>query len=543
MSKPSDRDSGFDALRKKIIGLGERSFRKSHYPTLQEHLSRLERFRSLLDQTRDIIVLIEVPSGRVVDINESASTLLGYSREELLTKTAADLWSGEVAEFVKRHSQEDPVEFGTTSIECPMITIQGTPFPVEVTLRHARFDESIFVVAVARDVTDRKRLEEQLRQVQKMEAIGTLAGGVAHDFNNLLQVVLGYADMLLRGKAEEHPDRKGILAIRRAAKDGSDLVKGLLAFSRKVEIKPRIIEVNHLVKQVGEMLYRTIPRMIEIELILADDLKSVSADPNQMEQVLLNLAINARDAMPEGGRLTIETKNATLGEQYCTPFLGLEPGTYVELSISDTGHGMEKEVLSHIFEPFYTTKATDRGTGLGLAMVFGIVKSHMGHITCYSEPGMGTTFRIYLPASTAEVKSDVPMNSEMPAGGTETILLVDDDETLRTLGTEMLAVAGYKVMIATNGREALEVYTRNKDEISLVILDVVMPEMGGQECFDELIRIDPQVKILIASGFSGNGPGKNVPKRRGAGFIAKPFDLKQILLAVRRCLDSPVEPR
>jgi two-component system, cell cycle sensor histidine kinase and response regulator CckA len=230
-----------------------------------------------------------------------------------------------------------------------------------------------------------------------------------------------------------------------------------------------------------------------------------------------------------------------LRDRYCKPLLGVEPGNYVLLTISDTGHGMDKEVLNHIFEPFYTTKATDKGTGLGLAMVFGIVKSHMGHITCYSEPSIGTTFKIYLPASDAEMASDIPMSTEMPTGGTEIILLVDDDETLRTLGTEMLQVAGYTVLTAKNGREALEVYSRNKDEISLVILDVVMPEMSGKQCLDELTRIDPQAKVLIASGFSSNGPGKDVLQSRGVEFIAKPFDLKQILLAVRRCLDSPTE--
>jgi two-component system, cell cycle sensor histidine kinase and response regulator CckA len=538
MSRRSDDDASFEALRKRIIGLGERSFRKSHYPALQEHLARLERFRSLLDQTRDMIVLIEVPSGNLVDVNESACILLEYSRNELLTKTAGDLWSNEIAEFVKRHPEESRMELETTSIESPMITSQGRLFPVEVNLRYARFGEAVFVVAVARDVTDRKRLEEQLRQIQKMEAIGTLAGGVAHDFNNLLQVILGYTEILLLGKAKDHPDRKGILAIHRAAKDGSDLVKGLLAFSRKVQIKPRAIDLNHLVTDVREMLYRTIPKMIEIELILADDLSMVAADPGQMEQVLLNLAINARDAMPEGGKLTIETKNTTLGDNYCKPHLGIEPGNYVLLTVSDTGPGMEKDVVSHIFEPFYTTKAIDKGTGLGLAMVFGIVKSHNGHITCYSEVGVGTTFGIHLPVTKAEIESAVPIDMEMPAGGTETILLVDDDEALLTLGTEMLELGGYSVLTARDGREALEVFGRSKDEISLVILDMVMPGMSGKQCLDELIRIDPKTKILVASGFSGHGPAQNGVASGGAGFIAKPFDLRQILLAVRRCLDN-----
>jgi two-component system cell cycle sensor histidine kinase/response regulator CckA len=538
MNKRYERDESFNSLRKKIIGLGERSFRKSHYPTLQEHLGRLERFRSLLDQTRDSILVMEVPSGRVIDANQSATKNLGYSREELLGKTAENLWPEEVLEFLNRAPQEPQEEAEAKLIECLMSTRQGKRFPVEVVLRHAWFDESVYAVAVARDISQRKMLEEQLQESQKMEAIGTLAGGVAHDFNNLLQVILGYADMLLQKKQNEDPDRKGLLAIRRAAKDGGDLVRELLTFSRKAGIASRPINLNDEVKRIQELLSRTIPKMIEIELDLADELKTVSADPRHMEQVLLNLAINARDAMPEGGKLTIETKNAILDAEYCRFNLQVEPGEYVRLAVSDTGHGMDRDTVEHIFEPFYTTKSTGKGTGLGLATVFGIVKSHGGHITCSSEPNMGTTFKIYLPTVASDREKEPETITETIPRGTETVLIVDDEPVILELGQEILRACGYAVLTASNGQDALELYRRKKDEIALVILDLIMPHMGGRECLEQLLKIDPDVRVLVGSGAAFNESTKEAIEHKAAGFISKPYEAKELLRAVRTVLDE-----
>jgi len=349
---------------------------------------------------------------------------------------------------------------------------------------------------------------------------------------------LSYSDILLVGKDKEAPDRRGLLAIRQAARDGGDLVKGLLTFSRKGEISLRPTNLNLEVKRVREMLSRTIPKMIEIELILADDLKTVNADPGQMGQVLLNLAVNARDAMPEGGKFVIETKDVTISEEYSRTHLEVEPGEYVLLIVSDTGHGMEKEVVEHIFEPFFTTKEPDKGTGLGLATVFGIIKSHKGNIMCYSEPGTGTTFKIYLPAMVREVESDVAMTTEMPVFGTETILLVDDEDQIRELGKEMLGTAGYNVLTASNGQEALELYRNEKPEISLVILDLIMPKMGGRVCLDELLEFDSSARVLVASGYSANGPTKEALQAGAKGFISKPFEAKELLRIVRKVLDE-----
>jgi PAS domain S-box-containing protein len=393
-------------------------------------------------------------------------------------------------------------------------------------------------VHVIRDVTEQKNLQKQLLQAQKMESIGTLAGGIAHDFNNLLQVILGYSDMLLFKKNPTDPDYARLHAIRQAGRDGAELAKGILAFSRRLEPNAHPIDLNNEIIRVQKMLERTVSKMIRIEILLADNLMTVNADPGQMEQILLNLAINAQHAMPDGGRLTIETANVILDEDYSRTHLDVEPGKYVLLTVSDTGHGMDREVMEHIFEPFYTTKGPGEGTGLGLAMVFGIVKSHKGHIRCYSEPDTGTAFKIYLPAIFNEIEQDVAETRQMPAFGTETILLVDDEKSIRKLGEQMLRMAGYTVLTATNGIEALKVYRSNQDRIALVLLDLMMPEMGGKRCLQELLKINPRVRVVIASGYSANGPTKDALVSGAKEFVNKPFDVKDLLQIVRRTLDE-----
>jgi CheY-like chemotaxis protein len=298
------------------------------------------------------------------------------------------------------------------------------------------------------------------------------------------------------------------------------------------------MDLNRTVEQVQGLLTRTIPKMIEIELRLADDLKMVNADPTQLEQVLMNLAVNAKDAMREGGKLFIETRNVSLDKGYCDTHLGGKPGDFVLLMVSDTGHGIDQETLEHIFEPFFTTKGVGRGTGLGLAMVYGIVKSHNGYITCYSEVGHGTTFKIYLPAVEEAPEAPREREERLPQGGTETILLVDDEESVRQLGKQMLEVVGYRVLVASDGEEALALYPKRMGDVALVILDLIMPGMGGKTCGEALLRLNPRVKLLIASGYSVNGRLEE-PLRSGArGFISKPYDLRDLLKRVRHILDE-----
>jgi PAS domain S-box-containing protein len=394
-------------------------------------------------------------------------------------------------------------------------------------------------VSVNRDVTQEVALEAQLLQAQKMEAVGTLAGGIAHDFNNLLQVIQGYTEVLLNGVSQNQPNYEPLQKIHRSAKRGAELTRQLLTFSRKVQSERRPLDLNHEVEQLRNLLQRTIPKMIEIELYLAETPAIVNGDPVQVEQALMNLAVNAMDAMPEGGKIIIETEKVTLNEEFCKAHLGARPGQYVMLSISDTGHGMSKETLEHVFEPFYTTKEVGKGTGLGLAMVYGIVKNHEGYILCYSEPETGTTFKIYLPAIEHEGDKDHPRDLEdQLQGGTETILLVDDEEYIRELGVELLGDAGYTVITATDGESGLELYRQKQEQIDLVILDLVIPGMGGKRCFEEVLKVNPRAKILIVSGYSANGPGKEAIEAGARDFVGKPFDVEHMLKVVRNILDQ-----
>ncbi|GAI75457.1 unnamed protein product, partial [marine sediment metagenome] len=348
-------------------------------------------------------------------------------------------------------------------------------------------------IETLQDVTEQKHLEAQLLHAQKMEAVGTLTGGIAHDFNNILQSISGYIQLLLMRKGDDGPDLDYLDQIDGSIQRASELIRQLLLFSRKVESKLRPVDLNRNVVLVQGLLTKTIPKMVNIELHLAGDLKIINADPIQLEQAMMNLVVNARDAMPDGGKLIIETENAVLDEEYCKSHLGATPGEYVLLTISDTGSGMEKETLEHIFEPFYTTKEAGSGTGLGLAIVYGIVKSHGGYIMCYSEPGEGTTFKIYFPVLESEVIEEVPEPEEVEEiqGGDETILLVDDEETILDIGKDILGQYGYTTIEARSGEEAIDIYEKEKDRIGLVILDVGMPGMGGHKCLRELLEIDP----------------------------------------------------
>ena len=361
------------------------------------------------------------------------------------------------------------------------------------------------VLAFLIDVSETKSLRAQLYQAQKMEAIGTLAGGIAHDFNNLLTVVTGYGELLLAAKKPGDSEYEDLQKICSAGRRGAELVRGLLTLGRKAQSKPAPLNLNRSVEQSTMLLERTIVKMLEIEVILEEDLAIIHADPTQMDQILMNLAVNARDAMPRGGRLTIETKNVVLDKEYCRSQVEAREGPHVMLRVTDTGLGMDEETRERIFEPFFSTKDPGRGTGLGLAMVFGIVKQHGGHITCESQPGHGTTFRIYFPVSEGE-PAQVDVSDDLAQlTGSETILLVDDEEPVRNLGQRILVPAGYTVLTATNGREALDLYVREKDSIDLVILDLVMPEMDGRSCYEALQLIDPEIKIILTSGYGSAG--------------------------------------
>ena len=401
-------------------------------------------------------------------------------------------------------------------------------------------------VLVFRDITDRKNaekekeeLENQLQQAQKMEAIGTLAGGVAHDFNNLLQAINGYTQLLLMEKSDNDPDYSSLKAIHKACFRASDLVRQLLLFSRKADSSKRPIDIPNEVEQAKKILERTIPKMVQIQVHTEARLWSINADPVQIEQMLLNLGTNAADAMPNGGRLLFKIENTTLDDEYAKLHMNAKRGKYVLLTVSDTGHGMDTDTIKNIFDPFFTTKEPGKGTGLGLASVYGIVKSHGGYIFCNSEVGQGTTFKIYLPAIVQpEVEQAESFEPERIPHGTETILLVDDEEAIRSFVQQVLSKFGYTVMAASTGEEALKVYTAKPNEIDLVTMDLGMPGMGGHKCLIELLNFNPEAKVIITSGYSFDLQVKKSMEAGAKGYIGKPYQVTDLLNTVRAVLDK-----
>ncbi|HDQ40090.1 MAG TPA: PAS domain S-box protein [Desulfonatronum sp.] len=390
---------------------------------------------------------------------------------------------------------------------------------------------------------ERERLQMQLLQAQKMESIGTLAGGVAHDFNNLLQAMSGNVQLLLANKQQDHPDVRRLHTIAKSIDRSARLVQQLLIFSRKAEVQRQRVDLNHEVRETARILERTIPRMVRIELRLDEQLWPVHADPAQIELVLLNLGSNAAHAMPDGGRLVVETRNVILDEGFVRRHSWSRPGGHVLLSVTDTGCGMDKSTLEHIFDPFFTTKEVGLGTGLGLASVYGIVRSHDGLILCSSEPGQGTTFKIYLPAAPKpEGTVDAAAHEGKSAHvGSGTILVVDDEEVIRDVTREALEGSGYAVIGAASGEEALVVYAGKGQTVDMVILDLNMPGMGGRRCLEQLLEINPEIRVLIVSGYSSAGQAREI-SHGAAGFLGKPYQLAELLSKVRGVLEGAKPP-
>jgi two-component system, cell cycle sensor histidine kinase and response regulator CckA len=500
-----------------------------------------QMFRLFSEQSLMSVAILQ--DGIYKYANRAMSDLCEYSTQEILTWGAEEFLAvvhpddrSLVMEQARLKQMGDPRQ--RTQYSFRIVAKSGRAKWVEIYSKTVQFRNRGANLLTMIDVTGRKQAEKQLLQSQKMEAIGTLAGGIAHDFNNLLQAVLGYTDLLLMRRDQSDPDRQKLEIIRHAARDGADLVSRILTFSRKAESKARPIDLNEEIRRGEKLLRRTAPKMIEMELVLADDLSIIDADPAQIEQMLLNLAVNAHHAMTDGGKLLIETNNVSLSGDYLIPGLDAKPGKYVLLTVSDTGAGMSPEVLDRVFEPFFTTKSNGEGTGLGLSIVHGIVTQHGGYIRCYSEPGTGTSFKIYFPVSATDRIWESAETREMPAFGTETILLVDDDDLIRIVAKEMIEMGGYTVLTARSGEDALVMYAAHREEISLVILDLIMPGMGGKRCLEELLRINPNARVLIASGYSPNALTQDGTRSGAKGFAQKPYDAKDILAAIRKVLDA-----
>ena len=369
-----------------------------------------------------------------------------------------------------------------------------------------------------------------------MEAIGTLAGGIAHDFNNILMGIQGNASLLEMRLDPGHPGREKIKNIEKYVESGTELSRQLLGFARSGKYNVKASAINEIIEKTSSMFART-KKEVRVQHQLAKDAWAVEVDRGQIEQVLLNLYINAWQAMPDGGDLFLITENLNLDENYVRPYK-VKPGRYVKVSVADSGVGIDKKDLERIFEPFFTTKEMGRGTGLGLASVYGIIKSHGGHINVYSEPGQGTTFNFYLPASSRQAAEVPKAEVAVVRKGRETILLVDDEEMIIDVGCGLLGELGYTVIPARSGQEALEIYSARQAEIDLVVMDMIMPGMGGGETFDRLKRINPAVKVLLSSGYSINGQASHIMERGCDGFIQKPFNLQQVSVKVREILDK-----
>jgi len=391
----------------------------------------------------------------------------------------------------------------------------------------------------AEDRAENRLLEVQLRQSQKVEAVGRLAGGIAHDFNNLLTAIIGYSDILLHDLGANNPLKADVIEIKKAGQRAATLTSQLLAFSRKQVLQPRVLDLNEVVADMDKMLRRLIGEDIELVTHFGPELGRVKADPGGLEQVLMNLTVNARDAMPQGGNLTIETSNAELDDAYARKHIAVVPGSYVMLAVSDNGCGMDAETQSHLFEPFFTTKELGKGTGLGLSTVYGIVKQSGGYIWVDSEPGTGTTFKIYLPrvSETKETEAFIQEKTEMLTGS-ETVLVVEDESTVRNLVRSLLQRSGYTVLEATHGEEALRTVVRQEGTIHLMVTDVVLPHMSGRQLAERLATIRPNVRVLYISGYTDNAIVKHGVLDPEIAFLQKPFTPEALLRKVRDVLDA-----
>jgi PAS domain S-box-containing protein len=505
------------------------------------------RYRLLFESNPFPMWVFDQETLRFLAVNDSAVRHYGYSMDEFLSMTIKDI----------RPSEDVPVliEFMSTSPSSPNEssawrhqTKDGTTIDVEITSSPLSFAGQAAKLVLAIDVTARKKaenslreLEDQLRQSQKLEAIGQLAGGVAHDFNNLLTAISGHSDMCLRRLTPEDPIFRRIEQIKKAGDRAAGLTRQLLAFSRKQILQPKVLQLNDIVVDMNKMLRRLIGEDIDLMMGLGVDLGHVKADPNQVEQVLMNLAVNARDAMPKGGKLTIETSNVQVGEEFASHHISVPPGAYVMLAVSDTGCGMDAATQARIFEPFFTTKEVGKGTGLGLATVYGIVKQSGGTVWVYSELGHGTTFKIYLP-SVLRSERALPLNQpeQELTKGTETILLVEDEEVVRDMASEILRDTGYQVLEASNGKKAIELSSRYSGEIHLMLTDVVMPQMSGRELAEQLLTTRPEMNVLFMSGYTDDAIVHHGVLDEGTAFIAKPFSPEALTHKVRETIDAKV---
>ncbi|HKE23692.1 MAG TPA: ATP-binding protein [Bryobacteraceae bacterium] len=494
---------------------------------------------ALLESASQAIVSID-REGKIVLANPRTEEMFAYTREELLDHDI-ELLLPETKRVT--HSMQRTDYFNGPHVRPMGIGMElsgrrkdGSEFPVEVSLSYVEIEEGLFAIAFVSDISQRKTLEEQLQHAQKMEAVGRLAGGVAHDFNNMLTVISGYNRMLLDELSPLDPLRSYVEEALTAADRAAELTNQLLAFSRRQIMQPKVINVNTVVRQSDKMLRRLIGEDIELVFLLKDDVGNIKVDPGHLDQAIINLAVNSRDAMPLGGRLTVETANVHLDENYARSHVGVKPGEFVMIAVSDNGTGMDASTRQHIFEPFFTTKEKGKGTGLGLATVYGTVKQAGGDIWVYSEPGRGTTFKLYFPR-VMETSTETPREEPARlAQSLETVLVVEDEQSVRDLTVKMLQKLGYRILTAASGAEAIEISCTHPGRISLLLTDVVMPNMSGRQLADVLRPQRPDMKVLFLSGYTEDTIVHHGVLDENVQFLPKPFSREVLAKKIRDVL-------
>jgi PAS domain S-box-containing protein len=521
---------------KSVAILNAFSIRKYRNGEVSPKLKELDRrYFELFENANDILFTLDL-AGKFTSLNKAGELTSGYKLDEALNMTVMQIIPAEQLEEIQSLFSRAAAGSIIHSIEVEILAKDGRRIPLEVNAKAIyQRGKPIGVQGIARDIRQRKLLQKQLIHAQKMEAVGRLAGGVAHDFNNILTIIGCYSDLLLGELRPDDPKLEYVQQIKGAGKKGSWLALQLLAFSRKQTRSPRVLEINSVISECTKMLDRIIGKDIRVQTRLAPDIGTIKADPGQIEQIILNLAINARDAMPSGGQFVISTRNSELDEDFVSGHLGSHPGSYVTLEVSDTGEGMDAETQMHIFEPFFTTKEEGKGTGLGLATVYSIVKQNNGYIWVESQLGHGTVLTIHLPRTQEMICTDSP--TEPPAkGGSETILLVEDEECIRNLLVRILKDSGYNVLAAKNSEEALFLSRTYEKSIHLLITDLFIPGINGWELARAISGWKPATKVLFISG-SSELPA-NATLETEAQFLPKPFQRDQLIAKIRSLLDQ-----